>query len=356
MLAALIPLLVVAGTMLSVESSQMRETESVGARMRARSISAGGAHDAIARLESDPGYTGTSTVALDAGTAVVTVVDCAGDGLDNDGNGRVDDATEIDLLTIRSEGLLGFDVDGAGNVLADHGRNWRATTEVVLRRTRLDTVFDSALYVDNPLAKVHFTGNSFTISGVDLGIDGKPSGNADCPGIGSPGDPSSIAGQFSKSQKNNVKGEGGFPSVLEVASLDIPTLIEQLEPLASLRWKDDASFHGDIGDRAKLAPVVAYAAGDLKINGKTSGCGILIVEGDLEIGGAFDFAGIVVVGKTISYHGGGSRAILGTVVTAGDLDHSNEMKGSVTVQFSSAAIDLARALGSSFDVVAWRQS
>ena len=65
MLASLTPLLVVAGTLLSVESSHLRETESFDARTRARAIASGGAHDAISRLQGDPDYTGTYTVGLD---------------------------------------------------------------------------------------------------------------------------------------------------------------------------------------------------------------------------------------------------------------------------------------------------
>jgi hypothetical protein len=356
MLATLLPLLVIAGTMLSVESSQLRETESLQERARARSIAAGGAHDALARLEVDPAFAGRYTVDLDSGTAVVTIVDCATNGEDDDANGRVDDATETDLVSVRSEGFVAFDLDVDGAVVADHGRNWRGLTQVLLRRTSLETTFDAALYIEDPLAGLHFSGNAFLVSGNDVGLDMKPTKKPAQPGIGTPGNPSKLKSSLTKSQKNNVVGKGGAPSVQQVADVELTDLLETFGPLATMRWKDGEQFHGAIGDRVKLVPVVAHAAGDLTLAGKTTGCGILLVDGDLDIGGSLDFAGIVVVGGRLLFHGGGSRTLLGALLVGGDVDDQSALKGSMTIQLSSAAVDLARTVATGFEVVAWRES
>jgi hypothetical protein len=355
MLAALVPLLVVAGTLLSVISGQMRATETMEARARARSIAAGGAHDAIARLQADPGFTGEFTVGIEAGTAFVTVVDCENDGIDDDQDGRIDDDAEKGLVLIRSEGFLGIDVDESGNVLADHGRNWRGFAEVVLRRTSLEATFDAALYVDDPHARVRFSGNSFLVSGRDVGLDGKPDHGATFPGIGTPGNPAPLKSQFTKSQRNNVVGKGGTPSVLQVGALDLPDLLATLAPLATIHWDPGASAKGPIGDRAAGTPVIAHARGDLKIAGHTTGYGILLVDGDLELDGAFEFVGIIVVGRSLKFRGGGSRTLLGTVLTSSDLDDGSDLKGSMTIQYSSQAIDAVRSVASGFAIVAWRQ-
>ena len=287
---------------------------------------------------------------------MVSVADCALDGVDNDDDGRVDDAGEIDLIAVRSDGLLGFEVDGAGAIVADHGRNWRGVTEVLLRRTRLDLAFDAATYVDDPFTDVHFSGNSFLVSGYDMGLDGIVDRRSPHPAIGTPGDPAWLVSQFPRSQRNNVVGAGGNPSVHEVETIDFVELLETYGPVGSMRFEDGESFHGEIGDRVALQPVIAYAAGDLRLSGRTSGFGMLLVEGDLEIRGALDYAGIIVVRGALDFRGGGSRAVLGTVVVGGTIEQAADLRGSILIQYSSDAIDAVRAVANGIEVVAWKQS
>src|SRR5688572_26103418 len=229
-------------------------------------------------------------------------------------------------------------------------------SEATLRRTHLETDFDAALYVEDPFADVSFSGSAFLVSGIDVGLDGIPTLDSAHPGIGTPGNPSHIKSGIKKSQKKNVIGKGGLPSVQEVEAIDVQATIEAFASLATMRWNDGETYHGSIGDREGMVPVVAYAKGDLKLGGRTSGCGILLVEGNLEISGSLDFAGIIVVGKSLVFKGGGSRTVFGSMLTGTGLDYIDDFRGSMTVQYSTEAIETMRVAADGVTVLSWRQS
>lgn len=62
---------------------------------------------------------------------------------------------------------------------------------------------------------------------------------------------------------------------------------------------------------------IIYAQGDLELNGKGQGQGILIVEGNLDIRGGFEFNGIVIVRGKIET-GSGNSKIYGSVIVLGE--------------------------------------
>jgi len=62
---------------------------------------------------------------------------------------------------------------------------------------------------------------------------------------------------------------------------------------------------------------IIYAQGDLELNGKGQGQGILIVEGNLSIRGGFEFNGIVIVRGKIET-GSGNSKIYGSVIVLGE--------------------------------------
>ena len=86
---------------------------------------------------------------------------------------------------------------------------------------------------------------------------------------------------------------------------------------------------------------IIYSDGDLKINGKGRGQGILLVNGDLTINGNFDFYGIVIVRDDIE-KGVGTATIHGAVfsrdATVGD---DSFWAGTQDVYFSRCAIENA---------------
>src|SRR5215831_17337535 len=112
---AVIPMVGVAGTLLMVAAHERAQIEETQIVEKARDIAASGAQDAMARLTLNADYAGTYDLNLDGGTAHVVVTDWASDGIDNDGNGKKDDAGEADYVQIASEGRVNVAYDKHGN-------------------------------------------------------------------------------------------------------------------------------------------------------------------------------------------------------------------------------------------------
>lgn len=87
---------------------------------------------------------------------------------------------------------------------------------------------------------------------------------------------------------------------------------------------------------------IIYGQGDLKLNAKANGQGILLVEGDLHLTGGFQFYGIVIVkGRFESTGTGGHVNGMAMVYGDGEINVQSEALGNSVVQFSSCAIHRA---------------
>jgi hypothetical protein len=120
----------------------------------------------------------------------------------------------------------------------------------------------------------------------------------------------------------------------------------------------DDSFSGDLGDLKNQKPVVTYAKGNLKLNGNTKGCGILIVDGDVDFNGTFDFAGIIYASGAIRFNGGGGgKNLRGALFTLGAVSGEDvTINGSVDLRYSSEAIALVnQELSGGVEVLSWRR-
>jgi hypothetical protein len=357
-LCVAVPLLVMGGTLLALAANTQRELGDQIMRENARAASTSGAEDALARLDDDPDFTGTYQFTIDGHTARVAVVPWADDHVDNDQNGTVDDAAEKPFLSIVSDGTVNVAYDHHGDEVVRPVRSYRSTTLAVVKKIDANLNVAQAVYIDDPLANFKLSGTSFLISGIDTNVDGTKGPQAARPGIGTPGLPAFILAQIAKNQKADVTGSGGTPSVVTVPVVNIKDVMTQFAPLATLVWNSaSTSYGGNIGDRAKLLPVVAHAKGDLTLNGGTLGCGILIVDGDLVVHGGLDFAGIVIAGGSATFDGGGGKDVYGALMCLGALKGPDlTLNGSVRIRYSSQAIaDVMTRLKGTVQLVSWLQ-
>jgi len=235
-ITATIPLIGVTGTVLMIAVRQRQQVEESVVVAMARDAAASGAQDAMAKLTMDADFTGTYDLAIGGGQAEVTVTDWETDGIDNDGDGRVDDVLEADYVGISSVGSVNVARDALGNVVETAARSVQKTAGVITKKVRLSLPVEAAFYVDDPLATFTYSGTSFTIDGNDENVDGTKGPKPALPGMGTPGDPKSLAGQFSKAQKSKVTGMGGPPSVLTVADIDLESEIRHLGSLTTITW------------------------------------------------------------------------------------------------------------------------
>lgn len=271
-IAMALPLLVAGGVLLGTVVSERTATEASVAIAQARDVAVSGAQDALAQLAVDSGFEGKYELALGGPLVTVSVTGWDSDGIDNDGNGVVDDAAEEPFISVRADGTTNVLFDAAGNILDRASRTANSAVSAVVEKVELDIPMNQALYVDDPLATFDLNGNAFVISGYDTNPDGTAGPDAPLPGIGTPGDPTHIASQISAAQEDNVQGAGGTPSVGTVDPFDLPGTMSALTPLASVVFNGPSdSFTGELGDVDTLDPIIVHAKGDLDISGNTSG-------------------------------------------------------------------------------------
>jgi len=358
-IGAAIPLLIAGGALLCAVTKEQDATEQSVVISQARDAAASGAHSAIAELSTDPNLTGTLDVTVGGALARVTVTPWKGDKVDNDQNGVVDDAGEDLFIGINSVGTANVRFDANGNELAMETQKGRSTVNVIVKKNELKFLTEQAVYVDDPLATFKFAGTSFLVSGNDTNINNTAGPKSAIAGLGTPGLPTAIKNQLSSKQKPLVVGKGGAPSVLTVADIDLAKQMAALTPMATLVWSDpDNSYGGDIGDRAKLQPIVAHAKGNLKLNGNTKGCGILIVDGDLTVNGSFDFVGLIFCSGGVTFNGGGGNKDLhGALYALGAVNGPDvTLNGTVQLRYSSEAISVVTSkLAGGVSLISWTQ-
>ncbi len=352
-------LVVAGGTLLVAVTQQRAATEQSVVNAQARDASISGVEDALALLEVDPGYVGTYALALGGPRADVTVTSWGDDGLDNDADGAVDEADESDYRAIVSIGSANV-VAGSGGLSLDlPTRRAQRRTEAVVQRGAFDLAAAQALYVDDPIASIEFTGTSFLLSGHDTNLDESAGPNAPLPAIGTVGDPVALLAQLDPGQLAQVIGAGGSGSIASVADADLSATMGSLAAGASVQWSGaDEAFSGALGDLASQLAVVAHAAGNLQIDGPTTGCGVLVVDGDLHVDADFDFAGVLYVGGAVHFGGAGAMRLRGALYTLGAMASGDdvEIEGAVDLRYSSQAIDVVSAqLAATWAIVSWVQ-
>ncbi|HKB16655.1 MAG TPA: hypothetical protein VKF62_11355 [Planctomycetota bacterium] len=296
-------------------------------------------------------------------------IDWSNDGIDNDGDGTVDEADEQVSATLLSWASDGIDNDGDGKI--DGADSTGPGSEAIIRvrssaaiggvtRALTGWLQKSALtlpdpnatvYLDDPNADVTFQGNAFRVDGNDRNLNGTPGPASPLYGMSINGNPATVISQLSATQLDNVTGQGGWPSVTSY-SPPSPTLIEDiisaLSPRASVVFNNYGGVYtGSLGNAATGNFVITKSNGNLSMGGGSGGAGILMVDGNLTISGGWDYAGyIFVTGRVVMNGGAGTRRLRGTMFIGGDvLQGSTVMlwvNGTVDLLYSSQALDLVR--------------
>lgn len=357
-LVAIIPLLVALGAMLTVSVVHHEEAEQSLGQATAAMTSRAAIQDALSRLEIARKFDGPFDLAVNGGTAHVTGFAWFGDGVDNDKNGLIDDAEEKDIYSLHSDGWLNATAAGKSNAAV---RAYHASTDVTAEVVKFDFNFGQAIYIDDPKAKIDFNGGAFTLTGNDENLDGSKGPDASRPAVGINGDPAGVISQIAKNQRAHITGSLPDPAIGKTDALDFDKYAAMLDPLASVNWQGpDDSFSGSIGDFKNRKGVIAHASGNLKMHGKTTGAGILVVDGDLVLDGAFQWAGLLIVKGNVYFKGGGSPQQLYGALLLWGKDPSGPsvtdltVNGSVEVAYSSEGLAIADTTGG-VRVMFWRE-
>jgi hypothetical protein len=311
----------------------------------------------------------------------------ATDGLDNDGDGNVDEGEEAypevaskqageDIvnypwvnvhykLNTTNQVILFGDHDS--NVLtlpqpnlingypiivvtANGGQGSADRTIEIEAVKRPFEILNTAAYSEDD--DFTFNGTQFLISGGDWDpvTETVIVGNPEVPGLMTTGDPDNITGALSGAQENNVEGTGAEPSVQASGiDLDLDALRDSF--VASAEYVVPTGTYDDVswGDYDNYT--VVHGTGDLHLSGTGIGGGVLLVDGNLAISGEFTWYGLVLVMGDLTLTGGGDGVhIYGATLAEGDL----KISGNADLLYSSLTLSRLAAL-SPYTVFNWRE-
>ncbi len=282
-----------------------------------------------------------------AGTFTVRYTQGDANGLDDDGDGVVDNVKEHDYASLLSTGESG---------------PVKRSLEVLMRKAVQIPTFDAAVQINVEAPVISLKGNSFTINGGDHKLDG--TADLSLPskyGIASPADVPYVTAQVSSMYYNQITGTGSNPSVGKVAPIDLSLLMQQASQAASVYVSPGTHGMLQLGTPVEGSTVTAYCPGNLKLSGIASGAGVLAIDGDLDISGSFLWTGIVLVRGRVTFTGGGStKRIIGALCVGEEVDQGGgsdvTVTGTVDLWYSSAAVSLAAEALSTMVVMTWREA
>jgi hypothetical protein len=305
----------------------------------------------------------------------------ASDGLDNDGDGFVDESGEaypevLTKQTVNANALVypyvrvEYKLQGNQLVRFGDGDDDPTTPPVenlvngapVLRITaagrrgnaaktlEAEAVRFPIISAKGPLwagGHMNFNGNAFLIDGHDHYAappnDTIP-GAAPAPAVLTEGPMSDAT--LTTNQQDNVSGEGGDNSVEHSPyTYDFNQIWTQLSGMADYSLTGPLTFGSSSPSYGSYSnPKVTVVNGNLAINGTWTGGGILMVNGNLAMGGGCQYKGIVVCSGDLTMTGGGPAdvaRIIGAVIYQGTLVNASSFSGSGRIWYSSEAINAA---------------
>lgn len=204
---------------------------------------------------------------------------------------------------------------------------------------------------------MNFAGNAFYIDGHDHyytpPYDTIP-GAAPLPGIATPNDPTAISTQLNGQQQDNVQGSGTDPSVQSSpVNLDLQAMATAWSDMADITLVGNQSNPSTAGWGTPTNLKIIHVAGDLHISSNASGAGVLVVDGDFTLSGSFNWDGVVLCLGDVAVTGGGTaKQIVGALMVQGTLSGSTTMNGNIKLLYSSAMISQLNSL-TRYEVSSW---
>lgn len=248
------------------------------------------------------------------------------DDSDNDGDAAIDEEDE-DVFRVTSTGSFGTS---------------QRRIATYLGFVRYLPAISGAMTFTNPASTIEISGTPY-ISGTNTNLNGTAAGG-DVFGMtmAPPGTLANLTGELSPSEGAHVVGATTSPSAGVSAPIDVPAIVDFARNSASIVITNSNVSGIDYGTLA--APVVAYREGDVRIQGNSSGHGLLVVNGDLNLAGTFRWNGIVVCTGQLTA-GAGTAQIYGAVIM-GPSSPGARMVGTLDIRYSTEGINLAeRVLG-----------
>ena len=329
---------------------RQKQADTEVASERAFQLAEAGIDWAIARIRIRNGLVPTADdTQVVAGEGRFTIRYSQGDanGLDDNGDGRVDDAGEHGYASIVSTG----EASGV-----------RRTVQVLMRKAVEVPSFDSAVEINVEAPILDLNGNAYMIDGREHLLDGTYDSTRPAKyGISSPATVATLRAQVPSNRVNRIIGLGGAPSLGHVAPIDLNRMVQQASASASVVITPGTHSNLTIGTPTEAGVEVAYVNGDLHLSGGASGAGVLAVDGDLTISGNFTWVGIILVrGRVTLVGGGNTKRFIGALGVGEEVGTSVStatvgVAGTVDMLYSSDAVALAAQRLSIMAVMSWQE-
>ncbi len=156
---------------------------------------------------------------------------------------------------------------------------------------------------------------------------------------------------------NNIDGEGTTPSIVPpTVDIDLQAVFDIYEGMADVSYNGTqmnpiTSNWGTLDDYK----IVSVRGGDLHLSGDNGGGGILLVDGDMMVSGQFTWYGIVICMGNVDFTGGGAGIhIYGGVMTQGNISSSGTVSGNADILYSSSTIAKLTEF-QTYRVCSWRE-
>ena len=182
--------------------------------------------------------------------------------------------------------------------------------------------------------------DSVLISGVDTNIDGTPGPGPDMAAftLATPQDSANLAA-------DSAFLVGSPPSEVRPPDTSAPTVQELITHYATIA---DITLSGgpyvNITWGTETNPVVVYSDAWTRLEGSTTGYGILAIDGSLKMENNTRWYGIVLVNNTDSlaaFNAEGTPEIYGSLMLTADSTTNATMEGSASLYYSTEAIGIA---------------
>jgi hypothetical protein len=201
------------------------------------------------------------------------------------------------------------------------------------------------VYVPGTDVDKDFDGTSFLVSGNDTNPDGSSGPNAAVPGISTSNDgvTASVADNLlDAGQQNEVIGQGGLPSVLTTSDpMDPVQIATDLLAFPHLTLAGGA-YSGTETFGTTLAPQITYITGNVRLQGNSSGVGVLIIDGSVTLSGNFSFQGLIIALGASTFQAREASMIHGAIMikpsNTSDADEEIEVGGNSSLYYSSQAL------------------
>jgi hypothetical protein len=214
---------------------------------------------------------------------------------------------------------------------------------------------EAAVVTQDPNVIIKLQGTPL-ITGDDTDVDGGAGSGPDVPGIAiaPPGTVAYLDSELTGSEPSKVQGLGPSPSLGVAATIDIATLVAQIQNVANLVLTSDQYSDYSFGDASAGTTTITYRNGNVKFAGDTRGAGILVVTGNLTMVGNFRYDGVIIVLGKIE-NSAGTAQVYGSILQ-GPAGGEITLKGTADLRYSSEAIALANsAAGGYVSFIGWQE-